>query len=101
MADVHPVLQYLIQSEFRDLEGAKIEGQLCLTDEAVNLGLGDVVSGLKAGGVSGGDADQGGSGSASPLPDPGVFTKKIRVSRLNYRTETGKTIVEIEAGIEK
>lgn len=99
MADVHPVLKHLIQTEFRDLEGAAIEGQLCLTDAAINLGLGEAVKNLIP--TDGGHKNSGSSVPGSSLPDPSVFTKKVRIGRVHYRTETGKTIVEIKASLEQ
>jgi hypothetical protein len=99
MADVHPVLQHLINSEFRDLEGAVLEGQLCLTDDAVNLGLREVIKDLTSSDTPG--ERTGEAVPSSPLPDPSIFTKKVKVSRLNYRTEKGKTTIELRARLGK
>ena len=96
---MHPVLQHLIDTDFSDLQGSSVEGQFAITDELVNLGLHELISQLTA------PASTSAAPAAPPkvttaeLPDPKVLLRKVKFEHLRYRTEAGRTVLEIKAGI--
>ena len=99
---MHPVLQHLIATDFADLRGSYVEGQFAITDELVNLGLHELVSQLTSPSVKS-------EAPAAPpakipaatqeLPNPKLLLQKVNVEHLRYRTETGRTVLEVKAGM--
>ena len=101
---MHPVLKHLINTDFIDLAGSRIEGQFAITDELVNLGLHELVAQLT--GPASGSSEKlppaappkSTSGTAT-LPDPKLLLQKVKVDHLKYRTEAGRTVLELKAGL--
>ena len=101
---MHPILQHLMDTDFRDLAGTRFEGQVALSDEVINLGLGEIVAKLTAATPPADAAPAAPPASPSAavdggLPDPQLLLKKLKVDHLRYRTEAGRTIVEVKAGL--
>lgn len=98
---MHPVLQHLLDTDFADLQGSRISGQLALTDELVNLGLHDLVAKLtQPAATSSAPAPAPPVKAAgAALPDPKLLLQKVTIEHLQYRTEAGRTILEIKAGV--
>ena len=42
---MHPVQKHLFDTNFKDLDGTRIEGTIALSDELINLGIMDFLSG--------------------------------------------------------
>ncbi|MEO0732046.1 MAG: hypothetical protein AAFZ52_04380 [Bacteroidota bacterium] len=94
---MHPVQKYLFATNFRDLAGAKLEGTLALSDEIVNLGLGELLLALKTTSATpGADATHK---TSSPSPDPKALAGLLEVEELQYRTEKGRTLVDIKTSL--
>lgn len=97
---MNAILKHLVDTEFRDLAGTRIEGQIALSDELVNLGIRDVLTGLTT--------PQNPAPAAPPQPAPAAaddappapteLLRHLRIDHLKYRTEAGRTILEIRAG---
>ena len=97
---MHPVLQHLIDTDFSDLRGSSVEGQFAVTDELVNLGLHELIGQLTK------PAPSTTAAPAAPpakktaeLPDPKLLLRKVNIEHLRYRTEAGRTVLEIKAGM--
>jgi hypothetical protein len=101
---MHPVLSHLIETDFADLAGSRIEGQIAVTDALINAGLTDLIGQLTR------PASPTPSAPASPpkpfpeeatttVPDPKVLLQRVKIEHLRYRTETGRTILEVKAGL--
>ena len=104
---MNPVLQHLINTNFSDLRGSKIDGQLALSDELVNLGIHDFLAQLKSPPSQPAPAPKSASGSApdgrasdeAGLPDPKEMLQHVTIDTLRYRTEAGRTVLEISAKV--
>ncbi len=99
---MHPVLRHLLDTDFADLKGSKISGQIALTDELINLGLHDLLGQLTKAAAPASDSPAPASApkpTGPALPDPKLLLQKLQVAHLKYRTEAGRTILEIEAGV--
>ncbi|NJB86610.1 hypothetical protein GGR26_002378 [Lewinella marina] len=99
---MHPVLQHLIDNDFRDLAGSRVEGQLSLSDDLINLGIHELLAQLTAPAPAPPAPTEVPSPkpqTTTPAPDPRALLGKLDVEKLNYRTETGRTIVEIACAI--
>ena len=99
---MHPVLKHLVATDFADLSGTKVEGQIALSDELVNLGLMDVLAKLKADDPAANTASAPASAppkATEAMPDPAILLRKLKIDHLKYRTENGRTVLEIKAGM--
>ncbi len=97
---MHPVLQHLIDTDFSDLQGSSVEGQFAVTDELVNLGLHELVSQLTKPASSTSTAPAAPAGDKTTvLPDTKLLLRKVKFEQLRYRTEAGRTVLEIKAGM--
>ncbi|WP_420461208.1 hypothetical protein [Neolewinella sp.] len=97
---MHPVLQHLIDTDFSDLQGSSVEGQFVVTDELVNLGLHELVSQLTKPASATSTAPAAPPASqTTELPDPKLLLRKVKIEHLQYRTEAGRTVLEIKAGV--
>jgi hypothetical protein len=101
---MHPVLRHLIETDFTDLAGSRIEGQIAVTDALINAGLADLVGQLTR------PASPTNSAPASPpnpspeeatttVPDPKVLLQRVKIEHLRYRTEAGRTILEVKGNL--
>ena len=100
---MHPVQKHLVDTEFSGLEGTEVEGTLALSDELINLGLLEILAKIKTMGqpkpvraITEAEGTQ--KQVAGAAVDPQVMLKKLRVDRLNYRTEQGTTMVDFKVG---
>ena len=98
---MHPVQKHLMETEFSGLEGTAIEGTIALSDELINLGLLEALAKLKAAGqpttVKASTEAAGTQQAAEAELDPQALLKKLTVEKLKYRTEAGRTMVDIKA----
>lgn len=98
---MHPVQKHLMDTEFSGLAGTQLEGTISLSDELINLGLLEVLAKLKAAGAP--KPIMADTEVVDPKSkekddvDPQVFLKNLNVEKLQYRTEEGKTLLEIKA----
>ncbi len=101
---MHPVQKHLMDTDFRDLAGTRIEGTIALSDELINLGLMEVLAQLKTMGAASTitapteAAATRATVEAEPSVDPKALLKNLQIDQLEYRTEAGKTVLEIKAG---
>ncbi|NJC25371.1 hypothetical protein [Neolewinella antarctica] len=100
---MHPVQKHLMDTEFSGLEGTRFEGTIALSDELINLGILEALAKLKSAGQPNTTettapkvAVQGPSESSEPSVDPKALLQKLNVDKLRYRTEDGKTMVDIK-----
>ncbi|THH40360.1 hypothetical protein [Neolewinella litorea] len=101
---MHPVLQHLIDNDFSDLTGTRVEGQIALSDDLINLGLHELLSQFIAPAPAPQEATSvptTGTGATPSTPDPRALLRKLDVEKLHYRTEAGRTIVEIACAVQK
>ncbi|MBB4078730.1 hypothetical protein GGR28_001343 [Lewinella aquimaris] len=98
---MHPVLKHLIETDFADLNGTHVEGQIALSDDIINMGLHEVLSQLRQPAVpkDTAPAPPPAANTSESMPDPRVLLSKLKVEHLKYRTEVGKTVLEIKAGV--
>lgn len=97
---MHPVEKHLFDTNFKDITGAQLEGTIALSDEIINLGFGELLGQLNA------TANTSSKTGASPktespvaTPDPQAMLQLLNIQQLKYRTETGKTILEIKVNL--
>lgn len=98
---MHPVQKHLMETEFSGLAGTEFEGTIALSDELINLGLMEVLAKLKAAGQPKSPATPAEAAvkksSAEAEMDPKMLLKNLTVEKLEYRTEEGKTMLELKA----
>ena len=101
---MHPVLKHLIDNNFSDLEGSRVEGTLAVSDDLVNLGLHELIAQITAPAAARPAAPapyDTPSEEGEPAPDPRAVLRKINIEKLQYRTEAGRTVLEIACGIKQ
>ncbi|MEM1359972.1 MAG: hypothetical protein AAGF89_17325 [Bacteroidota bacterium] len=97
---MHPVQKHLFATNFKDISGAQIDGKFALSDELINLGLGELLSQIKTN-----DSASAAGGTPSTTnnvvlpPDPREMLQLLDVKKLEYRTAVGKTILTIKASL--
>ena len=104
-----PVLRHLLDTDFADLAGSRIDGRIAITDELINKGLHEAIATLTRP-----PAPAGTAAPASPppaptpyddktteLPDPKALLRKLDVEKLLYRTEAGRSVLEIACAVKK
>ena len=108
---MHPVLEHLIKTNFSDLNGSRVDGRIAVSDDLVNLGLHELVATLTKPAPSGMPAKpaqkaepapyENAPADPAPTPDPRALLGKLDVEKLQYRTESGRTILEIACAVKK
>ncbi|MEL7162258.1 MAG: hypothetical protein AAFN92_15990 [Bacteroidota bacterium] len=98
---MHPVQKHLFDTNFRDLAGTKLEGTLALSDEIINLGLGELLSQLRSAGEPANKVKPTTSASeeSAPLPDPKALAGLLDVGQLDFRTEKGRTLLDVKLSL--
>lgn len=96
---MHPVQKHLFDTNFRDLSGTNIEGTIAISDELINLGILDFLQQLQKPAAAGDSETRTSTVKASPAPNPADLLKILTIDKLQYRTEAGRTLLEIKAGI--
>lgn len=96
---MHPIQQHLFETNFRGLSGTRIEGTLALSEELINLGILDLLQGLRATSPPP-TADVPSAKATAPAgPDPQALLQILQVDTLQIRAEKGKVLVDVKAGI--
>ncbi|WP_116125670.1 hypothetical protein [Lewinella sp. IMCC34183] len=102
---MHPVLQHLMNTDFADLEGSRVEGTFAVSDDLVNLGLHELIAQLVTAPASAPAAAPAPYDSTptekTAAPDPKALLRRVDVEKLQYRTEAGRTILEMACAIKK
>ena len=112
---MHPVLEHLIKTNFADLQGSRVDGRIAVSDDLINLGLHELVATLTKSSSAGPSPSSAPAqapkeepapyGNAptkpEPTPDPRALLGKLDVEKLQYRTESGRTILEIACAVKK
>jgi hypothetical protein len=93
---MHPVQKHLFDTNFKDLEGTRIEGTIALSDELINLGIMDFINDLKA--PSAGPASENVTNAPAAAPDPKALLAKLDIETLKIRAREGKILLEVKAG---
>lgn len=98
---MHPVQKHLFDTNFKDLTGTRIEGTIALSDELINLGIMDFLSGLKNDAASPAAKGSSPAPAAAPtfMPDPKQLLAILDVETLSFRSEAGRILVDVKAGI--
>jgi len=98
---MHPVQKHLFDTNFKDLAGTRIEGTIALSDELINLGIMDFLSGLKNGADSSAPSASSPAPAAAPsaMPDPMELLALLDVDMLKFRSEAGRIFVDVKVGI--
>lgn len=104
---MHPVLRHLIDTNFEDLAGSRVDGRIAITDDLINKGLHEVIASLtrpapappapKPAPTPYAETDQ----ETTEMPDPKLLLRKLDVEKLQYRTEAGRTVLEIACAVKK
>ncbi|MFK8162910.1 MAG: hypothetical protein AB8H12_10655 [Lewinella sp.] len=94
---MHPVQKHLFDTNFKDLEGTKIEGTIALSDELINLGIMDFLNGLKSGATP--RAATAPSPAPAAAPDPKALLALLDIETLKFRTENGKAMLDVKASL--
>ncbi|WP_020569257.1 hypothetical protein [Neolewinella persica] len=94
---MHPVQKHLFDTNFQDLEGTRIEGTIALSDELINLGIMDFLSGLKSTPTP--PASKKNSTAPAAAPDPKALLAKLDIEVLQVSAKEGKILLNIKAGI--
>ncbi len=94
---MHPVQKHLFETNFKDLAGTRIEGTIALSDELINLGIMDFLSGLKSGAASPAPSASSPAPAAAPaaMPDPKELLAILDIEKLKFRSEAGRILVDI------
>lgn len=96
---MHPVEKHLLDTELAGLEGTRIEGTIAFSNDLVNAGLLEMLAKLKAPAAPQTTTDTTSSARPATTPiDPAALLKKLDVKVLRYRTEAGKTLVDVKGG---
>ncbi|MGB3799520.1 MAG: hypothetical protein WA952_06860 [Lewinella sp.] len=110
---MHPVLQHLMDTNFEDLTGSRVDGRIAVSDDLINLGLHEVVAMLTKPAASARTSSETPKTDSAPTPydsdseakvstpDPKALLRKLNVEKLQYRTETGRTVLEIACSVRK
>ena len=108
---MHPVLRHLLDTDFADLAGSRIDGRIAITDELVNKGLHEAIATLTSpASAAKTTAPASPPPAATPtpyaekateMPDPKALLRKLDVEKLQYRTEAGRTVLEIACAVKK
>lgn len=96
---MHPVQKHLFDTNFRDLSGTKLEGTIALSDELINLGILDFLQQLQNPDKTTATAKSDAPEKSSSMPNPADLLKVLTIEEVKYRTEAGKTLLDIKAGI--
>lgn len=96
---MHPVQKHLFDTNFRDLSGTKLEGTIALSDELINLGILDFLQQLQNPEKVTETAKSDAPKESSSMPNPADLLKVLTIEEVKYRTEAGKTLLDIKAGI--
>lgn len=94
------LIHKIISNQLRDFAGTRVEGKIVLSDELINevltLGRQSLVTKPEA------TAEQSAAPSeAVPQLDLPQILGFLKIEKLQYRTEKGKTIIEVKGGIPK
>ncbi|WP_116106663.1 hypothetical protein [Lewinella sp. IMCC34191] len=109
---MHPVLQHLMDTNFEDLSGSRVDGRIAVSDDLINLGLHEVVAMLTKSSAAPAGKTESPAPESTPTPydstekkaatpDPKALLRKLDVEKLQYRTETGRTVLEIACSVRK
>lgn len=94
------IIQNIIERKLTDFSGARVMGQVSLSDELVNevlqLSVKEVMSMTNE--VARPDDEPKAATPASP--DLNMILSHLKVEKLHYRTTPGQTIIELSAGLE-
>ena len=98
---MHPVQKHLFDTNFKDLDGTRIEGTIALSDELINLGIMDFLSCLKSSAASPAPSASSPAPAAAPaaMPSPMKLLAILEVEKLKFRSESGRIFVDVKAGI--
>lgn len=90
------MLQRLLNNNLADLAGTRIEGTIVLSDELMNEVIKTGLAGMSAPPA---EAATKAVATDTPAINPRDLLAALKIEKLNYRTENGKTIIEIKAGV--
>lgn len=93
---MHPIQKHLFDTNFKDLEGTRIEGTIVLSDELINLGIMDFISSLKSDASA--PASISSASAPAAAPDPKAILAKLDIEKLQVKAEKGKILLEVKAG---
>jgi hypothetical protein len=97
---MHPIQKHLFDTNFKDLEGTRIEGTIALSEELINLGIMDFINSLKNAAPA--PTSKSSAVATAPIatgaPDPKALLAKLDIETLQVRAEKGKILLEVKAG---
>lgn len=98
---MHPVQKHLFETNFKDLAGTRIEGTIALSDELINLGIMDFLSGLKNRATAPASEEPIAAPAAAPtsMPNPKQLLAILDLETLQFRSEAGRILVDVKGGI--
>ena len=99
---MNPVLQHLLDTNFKDLAGTQGQGVIKCNDALINLALQDVINGLLQPEPTATAAPTPPSSPAAPdTPDPKVLLRALTIEKLQYRTEEGRTVLDFKVAVKE
>ncbi len=92
---MHPLQKHLQDTQFKDLAGSHLEGTIALSDELINLGIGEFLASLRSPAPVG-DLSK----TSSPAgPDVTALLAKLQVDQLRWRTEQGRSMLDVNVRV--
>lgn len=99
---MHPVEQHLFATNFKDLAGSRIQGTVALSDELINLGILDLLQGLKSGGGANSTMeDKETSTEETARPDPQAMLGLLDIDQLTVKAKEGRIFLEVDVELKK
>lgn len=94
---MHPIQKHLFDTNFKDLEGTRIEGTIALSEELINLGILDFINSLKT--ATPDPASKSSDAAPAAAPDPKALLALLDFEKLQVQMVKGKILVEVKAGM--
>ena len=99
---MHPVEQHLFATNFKDLAGTRIQGTVALSDELINLGILDLLQGLKGEPSSTSTAESKKADSVDAArPDPQAMLGLLDIDQLTVKAKEGRIFLEVDVELKK
>ncbi|MBC6996749.1 hypothetical protein QWY85_04310 [Neolewinella lacunae] len=90
---MHPLQKHLQDTQFKDLAGSHLAGTIALSDELINLGIGEFLASLRTPPAAA--ADPGKAARADGL-NPAALLANLEVDQLRWRTEHGRSLLDVK-----
>lgn len=99
------IIRLILDRQLRDFQGTEIKGQIAIGDELVNELLAQLLAAAATPAPPAAEKKKTGKKAApdqtaTPAPlDPRQLLSWITVRQLEYRTEAGRTVLDLDIGV--